>query len=65
MQNISDKIIFGHQDATACGIGWKNEELRSDINDVCGRFPALYGWDLGQIGNDKNIDSVSFDRMKF
>lgn len=61
----NNNILFGHQDATAYGIGWKNEDLRSDINDVCGMFPAIYGWDLGKIGRSVNIDSVNFDRIKF
>ncbi len=60
-----DFILFGHQDATAYGIGWKNEDLRSDVHDVCGYFPALYGWDIGKIGSEVNIDTVNFERMKF
>jgi mannan endo-1,4-beta-mannosidase len=58
-------ILFGQQDATAFGVGWKNEELRSDIYDVCGAFPAIYGWDIAGLGSDFNIDSVRFDRIKF
>lgn len=61
----ANKLLFGHQDATAYGIGWRNEDLRSDVHDVCGKFPAVYGWDLGHIGDTMNIDSVSFERMKF
>jgi mannan endo-1,4-beta-mannosidase len=62
---VNRGILFGQQDATAYGIGWKNEELRSDINDVCGAFPAVYGWDIAGIGSSYNIDSVKFDRIKF
>ena len=62
---VSKKILFGHQDATAYGIGWKNEDLRSDVNDVCGSYPAIYGWELSGIGGAMNIDSVNFDRIKF
>ncbi len=58
-------IMFGHEDATAYGVGWRNEDLRSDVYDVCGNFPAVYGWDISGIGTEYNIDSVKFDRMKF
>ncbi len=57
--------LFGQQDATACGVGWKNEDLRSDINDVCGSFPSIYGWDIGKVGSRCNADSINFDRIKF
>jgi len=67
LKKISSKnILFGQEDATAYGIGWNNEDLRSDINDICGTFPSIYGWDLGRIGSAPyNIDSVNFDRIKF
>ncbi|MCF4101178.1 glycoside hydrolase family 26 protein [Gillisia sp. M10.2A] len=71
IQNIAKKgIAFGHQDATAYGIGWKHNEnskkLRSDIKEVSGRFPAVQGFDLGHIelGNSTNLDTVSFSLMK-
>jgi len=60
------KILFGHQDALAYGYGWKYEEGRSDIKDLTGEHPALYGWDIGGIehGSPVNIDSVPFSKMK-
>lgn len=65
LQDISGKgVIFGHQDDVAYGIGWKDEKGRSDIKDVCGSYPGLYGWDLSKIGNDINIDSVDFENMQ-
>lgn len=58
---------FGHQDATAYGMGWKNENTayRSDVNDVVGDYPAVYGFDIGhiEIGSIQNLDSVSFLQM--
>lgn len=42
-------ILFGQQDATQYGIGWKNEPDRSDIKSVCGSHPAVYGWDVADI----------------
>jgi hypothetical protein len=58
--------LFGHQDDLAYGFGWKYEKGRSDIKDVTGDYPAVYGWDLGHLELDRpvNLDSVPFDRMK-
>ena len=42
-------ILFGQQDATWYGLGWKNEPDRSDIKSVSGSNPALYGWDLNTV----------------
>lgn len=57
-------VIFGHQDDLAYGYGWKNEEGRSDVKDVCGSYPGLYGWDVSKIGKQLNIDGVDFENMK-
>ncbi|MDP4265082.1 MAG: glycosyl hydrolase [Bacteroidota bacterium] len=59
-------VMFGHQDDLAYGMGWKYEEGRSDIKDVTGDYPAVYGWELGrlEIDNPVNLDSVPFDKMK-
>ena len=58
--------MFGHQDPLAYGVNWKYEEGRSDIKDVTGDYPAVYGWDLGglEYKKDKNIDGVPFSKMK-
>lgn len=60
----TDHVLLGHQDALAYGMGWKGAEFRSDINDVLGDFPAVFGWDLGHIGDMINIDSVPFNDMQ-
>lgn len=59
-------ILFGHQDDLAYGIGWKYEKNRSDIKEVSGEYPALFGWDISGIEKDKlnNIDGVPFSKMK-
>ncbi len=58
---------FGHQDATAYGLDWQNDGniYKSDVNDVSGDFPAVYGFELGHIelGHDQNLDSVNFGLM--
>lgn len=65
LKKLSGKgVLFGHQDDTAYGIGWKFESFRSDVKEVCGSYPAVYGWDIGDIGGAVNLDGVSFDLMK-
>jgi hypothetical protein len=59
-------IMFGHQDDLAYGVGWKYEAGRSDIKDVTGDFPAVYGFELGrlELDKDENLDGVPFENMK-
>ncbi|HRI21080.1 MAG TPA: glycosyl hydrolase, partial [Panacibacter sp.] len=59
-------IMFGHQDDLAYGVGWKYEDGRSDIKDVTGDYPAVYGWELGRLEIDAaaNLDGVPFGKMK-
>lgn len=63
---VKKGIMFGHQDDVAYGVGWKYEPERSDIKDVTGDYPAVYGFDLGHLELDgpTNLDSVPFNRMK-
>ncbi len=58
--------IFGHQDDLAYGVNWKYEKRRSDIKDVVGDYPGIYGWDIGKIEHQSplNIDKVPFNKMK-
>jgi len=63
-ENSSKGVMFGHQDDTAYGVGWKSEPGRSDVKEVCGDYPAVYGWDLGDIQNPANLDGVDFTLMK-
>lgn len=62
----SQGFMFGHQDDLAYGVGWKYIPSKSDIRDITGDYPALYGWELGRIELDHpvNLDSVPFDAMK-
>lgn len=59
-------IMIGHQDATMYGHNWKWDEGRSDVKDITGDYPAVIGFELGalELGDDKNIDKVPFDRMR-
>src|ERR1700751_189580 len=60
---IGQHILFGHQDDPCYGVGWKYIPERSDIRDVAGEYPAVYGFDLGRIelGRAHNLDSVPFE----
>ena len=65
------KIMFGHQDTYLYGHSWKVEADatgfdKTDIHDVTGRYPALYGLDLGGIELDSplNIDKNDFNHMR-
>lgn len=57
-------IMFGHQDDLAYGIGWWAGEFNSDVQLVSGKFPAVFGWDAGEIGQERNIDGVLFSDMQ-
>ena len=59
-------IMLGHQDALAYGSMWYGDAGRSDVKSVCGDYPAVIGWDLGNIelGSSLNVDSVEFKKIK-
>jgi mannan endo-1,4-beta-mannosidase len=63
-------MAIGHQDATSYGIGWKQEDfpndIKSDVQDIVGDLPAVFGFDIGRIelGQEVNLDSVSFAFMR-
>ena len=60
-----DRMLFGHQDDLAYGVGWRNGERESDVKDIVGSYPAVLGWDVSKLGTRSfNIDSVDFENMK-
>lgn len=66
LNTLSKKgFLFGHQDDLAYGVKWKYEAGRSDVKDVVGDYPAIYGWDIAGLENDEpnNIDGVPFAKM--
>lgn len=66
-KSASVGVLLGHQDDLAYGIGWSDEGThKSDVEMVCGDYPALFGWDLGHLerGDDCNLDSVPFKNMR-
>jgi mannan endo-1,4-beta-mannosidase len=60
-------FMFGHQDDLAYGVEWKYKDGRSDVKDVAGDYPAIYGWELGGLeraNSEANLDGVPFKKMK-
>jgi mannan endo-1,4-beta-mannosidase len=59
-------VLFGHHDDTVYGIGWEDEEGRSDVKSVCGDYPAVISFDIGEIelGGYASLDRVSFDKIR-
>ncbi|PSR56580.1 beta-mannosidase [Adhaeribacter arboris] len=67
LQRLSSKgVLFGHHDDLAYGIGWKDQPGRSDVKEVAGEFPAVFGWEIGKLefNNSLSIDSVPFAKMR-
>lgn len=62
----SKGMMFGHQDDLAYGTHWKEVEGRSDVKEVCGDYPAVFGWELGhlELGHAYSLDSVNFNQIK-
>ncbi len=59
-------LLFGHQDDLAYGVNWIGEPGRSDVRDVTGSYPAITGWELGDLetGADASLDNVKFEDIK-
>ena len=60
-------VMLGHQDDLSYGVGWVDAgDGRSDVRDVTGDYPSLFGWDLGHLELDslRNLDGVPFDAMR-
>jgi mannan endo-1,4-beta-mannosidase len=67
LSSMSGKeVLLGHQDDLAYGAGWKYQYGRSDIKDLTGEYPAVFGWDVSglETGKKENIDGVPFGKMK-
>lgn len=66
LKNLNKGIMVAHQDDAAYGHTWNREAGRSDVKDVTGDYPAVYGWELGHIEKDAayNLDTVYFSDMK-
>ncbi|HEX8460603.1 MAG TPA: glycosyl hydrolase [Segetibacter sp.] len=58
-------IMYGHQDDLMYGRTWWYEKDRSDTKDFNGDYPAVAGFELGDIelGKVQSLDSVNFFQM--
>ncbi|GAA0734073.1 glycoside hydrolase family 26 protein [Sphingomonas japonica] len=59
--------MFGHQNTLAYGYRWRGEPDRSDVKDVAGCFPAVYGWDLMDIfarNGAMQVDPAGAQRLR-
>jgi mannan endo-1,4-beta-mannosidase len=67
LKKISAKgIMFGHQDDALYGHTWKYDADASDVKSVAGDYPAVFGWELGnlELGCAQSLDSVNFDTIR-
>lgn len=73
LQDNIDKgvMMYGHQDDLMYGHTWRVDQdeaefLRSDVMEVCGKYPAVYGLDLGgiELGSEQNLDDNYFAAMR-
>src|SRR6056297_1012049 len=58
-------LMFGMHDAMGYGVGWNNDDRRSDVKNVCGDYPAVFSWDAmaildGGTSTDRLKDKVRF-----
>lgn len=54
--------MYGHQDDLLTGRTWINEKGRSDTKDAVGDYPAVAGFELGELelGYSKSLDGNAF-----
>ncbi|HOV60275.1 MAG TPA: glycosyl hydrolase [Candidatus Hydrogenedentes bacterium] len=51
-------ILFGHQETTLYGVGWTATGTDdSDVKRATGKFPAVFGWELGNLSPD-HLDAL-------
>lgn len=57
--------MFGHQATLAYGYTWRDEPNRSDVKDVTGSFPAVYGWDIADfLWIGKSVEELQTDKKR-
>lgn len=72
LKAIQEKgTMYGHQDDLMTGHTWWNEPGRSDTKDAVGDYPAVAGFELGELelGHKLSLDSIAFadisDRVRW
>lgn len=65
VSTIEKGIMIGHQDDLVYGHSWNVDGI-SDVKQTAGDFPAVFGWELGdlELGNPVSLDAVDFGVMK-
>jgi mannan endo-1,4-beta-mannosidase len=72
MRALSGKgLMFGHQNTLSSGYYWTGSDhpdtpSRSDVKDVTGSYPAVYGWDLAnfmQIGLNEDEKKIRREEL--
>lgn len=63
---LDSGIMLGHEESLAYGSMWYDQPGRSDVESVCGNYPAVVEWSLTGIEQDSglSVDSVPFLKIK-
>lgn len=66
LHEISGKhSMFGHQATLAYGYSWRGDSSRSDVKDVTGSFPAVYGWDIADFLPNRSWGNAGADSARW
>ena len=60
-----EHAMFGHQATLAYGYSWAGDSSRSDVKDVTGSFPSLYGWDVADFMPNPNAANPAWDSLRW
>lgn len=52
---MGNSFLYGMHHSTGYGVGWKDDDDRSDVKDVCGDYPAIHGEDLSDVLQDVRL----------
>ncbi|MBN2009632.1 T9SS type A sorting domain-containing protein [candidate division KSB1 bacterium] len=53
-------LMFGMRDPNGYGVGWTNDDDRSDVKDVCGSYPAISAWGFRPIALDQDVSRDAY-----
>jgi mannan endo-1,4-beta-mannosidase len=58
--------MLGHQEDLVYGKTWNGEHGRSDVKESTGKYPAVFGFEIGhlEIGKECTLDTVYFKDIK-
>lgn len=66
LHNIAgEHSLFGHQATLAYGYTWRGDSSRSDVKDVTGSFPALYGWDVADFLPNPKAEIPGLEKQRW